>query len=401
MNRELPSSNNTAEPPFDVLVVGGGIQGAGVAQAAQAAGYRTLVVEKATWAAGTSSKSSKLIHGGLRYLQSGDFSLVRESLHERALLLKLAPGLVHGNWFTIPIYRNSRYRPWQIRAGLSLYWLLTGCREEGRFEVIPKSEWSQLTGLKTEGLQTVFRYRDAQTDDAKLTAAVIQSAVSLGAETRCPATLISAQKTPDGFRVQLESNEGVETVYCRLLVNAAGPWINRVAERVSPHPDHLDIELVQGAHLVMEHKISDQCFYLESPEDGRAVFVLPWYEGTLLGTTETAFNGDPDQAAATREEKRYLLNVLHHYFPHYSGKICGDMAGLRVLPKEQAGFHYRSREVQLVTSDRYLAIYGGKLTGYRATAEKAMRQISKMLGNTTKQADTRTLPLTLPPENNG
>ncbi len=401
MNRDSDLPDTTTDPVFDVLVVGGGIQGAGVAQAAQAAGYRTLVVEKSTWGAGTSSKSSKLIHGGLRYLQSGEFSLVRESLHERALLLKLAPGLVHGNWFTIPIYRNSRYRPWQIRAGLTLYWLLTGCREEGRFEVIPKSEWSQLTGLKTEELQTVFRYRDAQTDDTKLTAAVIQSAVSLGAETRCPATLISAQKTPDGFCVQLESNGSVETVYCRLLVNAAGPWINRVAERISPQPNHLDIELVQGAHLVLEQKISDQCFYLESPEDGRAVFVLPWYEGALLGTTETAFNGDPDQAAATQEERRYLLNVLYHYFPHYPGKISGDMAGLRVLPKEKTGFHYRSREVQFVTSDRYLAIYGGKLTGYRATAEKAMRQISKMLGDATKQADTHTLPLAPPPENHG
>ncbi|WP_461482711.1 glycerol-3-phosphate dehydrogenase/oxidase [Porticoccus sp.] len=393
MNRDFPPIDNTTEPAFDVLVVGGGIQGAGVAQAAQAAGYRTLVVEKTAWAAGTSSKSSKLIHGGLRYLQSGDFALVRESLHERALLLKLAPQLVHSNWFVIPIYRDSRYRPWQIRAGLSLYWLLTGCREEGRFEVIPRAKWPQLPGLKTEGLQSVFRYRDAQTDDSKLTAAVVQSAVSLGAQTRCPATLLSAEATAAGYRVQLESSEGVETVHSRLLVNAAGPWINRVAERLSPHPRQLEIELVQGAHLVLDQQISAQCFYLESPEDGRAVFVLPWYEGTLLGTTETAFSGDPDQLRPSAEERRYLLKVLHHYFPDYRGMVCGDMAGLRVLPKEQAGFHWRSREVQFVEGNHYLAIYGGKLTGYRATAEKAMQRISKVLGGATPQADTRTLPL--------
>ncbi|TNE76007.1 MAG: FAD-dependent oxidoreductase, partial [Gammaproteobacteria bacterium] len=341
----------------------------------------------------TSSKSSKLIHGGLRYLQSGDFSLVRESLRERALLLKLAPTLVHSNWFTIPIYKDSRYRPWQIRAGLTLYWMLTGCREDGRFEVIPRKEWSQLAGLKTEGLQAVFRYPDAQTDDAKLTEAVIRSARSLGAETRCPATLLSAQKTAEGFSVQLESNGGTETTHCRLLVNAAGPWINQVAQRLSPSPEQVPIDLVQGAHLVLDKKISDQCFYLESPEDGRAVFVLPWYDGTLLGTTETAFHGDPDLVATTDEEKRYLLDVLYHYFPDYDGQVIGDMAGLRVLPKESQGFHDRSREVQFVEDDHYLAIYGGKLTGYRATAEKALRHIRAKLDLKTPLADTRTLAL--------
>lgn len=384
----------SSEPIYDVVVIGGGIHGAGVVQAAQAAGYRALVVEKTAWAAGTSSKSSKLIHGGLRYLQSGNFALVRESLRERALLLKLAPGLVCGNWFTIPIYRHSRYRPWQIRIALTLYWLLTGCHREGRFQVIEEKDWPTLAGLKTEGLQAVFRYRDAQTDDTKLTEAVIRSAQSLGAETRCPAKLLSAERNDNGYRLQLQTAKGEETLSCRLLVNAAGPWINRVAQLVTPTPDQVPIDLVQGAHLVLDQKISDQCFYLEAPADGRAVFVLPWYDGALLGTTETAFDGNPDLAAATEEEKRYLLEVLYHYFPDYSGKVSGEMAGLRVLPKEQRGFHHRNREVQFVEGDHYLAIYGGKLTGYRATAEKTLLLIQRILGKGLPQADTSTLPLT-------
>lgn len=368
-----------------------------MAQASQAAGYKTLIIEKKAWAAGTSSKSSKLIHGGLRYLQSGDFSLVRESLRERNLLLKLAPELVHSNWFTIPVYRHSSYRPWQIRAGLTLYWLLTGCQGEGRFEVIPPEDWPSLSGLKTDELQKVFRYRDAQTDDARLTAAVVQSARSLGAEVRCPATLLSAARTPRGYEVQLATEQGTETVICRMLVNAAGPWINLLAGKITPAPQVLDIDLVQGAHLVLDQKISEQCFYLESPTDGRAVFVLPWYNGTLLGTTETAFHDNPDNTAVTGEERRYLLDVLYHYFPDYGGKVCDEMAGLRVLPKDTMGFHQRSREVQLIEAEGYLAIYGGKLTGYRATAEKVLQRISKRLGAASKNADTHTLKLTPAP----
>jgi len=394
----ISPTSSTSETTVDVLVVGGGIQGAGVAQATQAAGYQTLIVEKTAWAAGTSSKSSKLIHGGLRYLQSGDFSLVRESLKERSLLLKLAPELVHSNWFTIPIYHDSTYRPWQIRAGLTLYWLLTGCSSEGRFEVVPPADWSSLCGLKTEGLQKVFRYRDAQTDDTRLTEAVVRSAQSLGADTRCPATLRSATQTPQGYRVELETTAGIETIHCRLLVNAAGPWINLLARAITPQPQIIDIDLVQGAHLILDQKISEQCFYLEAPSDGRAVFVVPWYDGTLLGTTETAFDNNPDNTAVKDEERQYLLEVLHHYFPDYPGQVCGEMAGLRVLPKkvlpkEATGFHLRSREVQFVESNGYLAIYGGKLTGYRATAEKVLQRVEKQLGLANHIADTQHLRL--------
>jgi glycerol-3-phosphate dehydrogenase len=399
---------NNNETTYDVVVIGGGIQGAGVAQAAQAAGYSTLILEKTDWAAGTSSKSSKLIHGGLRYLESGELSLVQEGLQERALLLKNAPELVRSNWFYLPIYKHSNYHSWQIHSGLTLYWMLSGFHQESKFEVVPKSQWGELDGLETKDLQKVYRYRDAQTDDAKLTAAVIQSAVSLGAETCCPAEFINAEKTEDGYRVCYKASpdknstqtKDENSVSCRFLVNAGGPWVNHVVSAISPPPRSIQVDLVQGAHLILDKKISDQCFYLESPTDNRAVFVSPWYDKTLLGTTETLFEGSPEDASPTEQERQYLLDVLASHFPEYDGNVCGEMAGLRVLPSGRQKHYHRSREVRLITDQprrpRYLGIYGGKLTGYRATAEKVVKEIGETLGVPGNWVDTKTLPLTLP-----
>lgn len=389
---------------YDVIIIGGGIQGAGVAQAVQAAGYNSMILEKSHWAAGTSSKSSKLIHGGLRYLKTGNFSLVRESLRERRLLLKNAPNLVALNSFHIPVYKHSQYSPMKIRLALLAYWLLSGCSPDGRFSVISKKYWPQFKGLNTDDLITVFRYQDAQTDDIKLTEAVIQSAIAMGAIASFPSELISAQQTKCGYRVEFdmaqpEGHKILESATCRFLINAGGPWVNQIADCISPYPNTIPISLIQGAHLVLDTKISDECFYLESPSDGRAVFVLPWKGGTLIGTTETLFEGDPEKCEITDEEREYLMEVLMAYFPHYQGKICGEMAGLRVLPKgEDNQTHAQlSREVQLITdsSDQphYLAIYGGKLTGYRATAAKVVNIIEQTLCVRPHRGNTKYLSL--------
>src|SRR5271170_5617706 len=167
---------------FDVIVVGGGIHGAGVLQAVVAAGHNALLLERRALASGTSSRSSKLIHGGLRYLESGQFALVRESLRERAILLKIAAELVELKPFFLPVYPDTRRRPWQLKLGLWMYALLGGFDASTRFGSVPRSEWGSLDGLKTTGLQAVIRYHDAQTDDALLTRAVVQSALSLDAE---------------------------------------------------------------------------------------------------------------------------------------------------------------------------------------------------------------------------
>ncbi len=381
----------------DIIVIGGGIHGTGVAQAAAAAGYKTVLLEQTGLAAGTSGRSSKLIHGGLRYLESLQFGLVRESLRERLTLLQIAPSLVKATRFYLPVYNNTSRRPWMIRTGLSLYALLAGLRRRALFHQLSRDEWHRLDGLSTENLVTVFRYWDAQTDDVKLTQAVMRSAQSLGAELYLPAEFVGASFDGEHYSVRIRKDGGETGLRCRALVNAAGPWANPVLERINPVTDKLAMDLVQGSHIVLRGKTEQGVYYLEAPKDRRAVFVIPWYEHTLVGTTEKNYEGDPAKVVATQEEIDYLLETYHHYFPARHTSIIGSFAGLRVLPhSENAAFH-RPRDITLhetATHPGLITIYGGKLTGYRATAQKTIAQLQKTLGRRQAIADTRELKLT-------
>jgi len=368
------------EQNFDICVIGGGIQGAGIAQAAALSGLSVALLEKSDWGAGTSSKSSKLIHGGLRYLQSFEFGLVRESLKERRTLLNIASDIVKPNWFYLPVYKNSQHKPWQLTVGLCLYRTLAGRKNLAGFKRVPRAQWKELNGLNTANLKTVFAYQDAQTDDRLLTRRVALSAQAHGATLFCPATVISAEKTYKGYSVRLNLNGESKTIYCRTLVNAAGPWINPVANNITPIPPIVDVDLVQGTHLEFKEQLSDQCFYLEAQQDHRAIFVMPYKGGTLLGTTEKVFSGNPDQVNPTPEEIEYLLEVIRYHFPHFNHKPIKAWAGLRVLPSGDKTPFSRSREVQYAESESYLAVYGGKLTGYRATAETAIKKVIKSMG---------------------
>jgi glycerol-3-phosphate dehydrogenase len=385
------------EQHFDVVVIGGGIHGVGVAQAAAAAGHRTLLLEKNQPAAGTSSKSSKLIHGGLRYLESGQFSLVRESLRERELLLKNAPGLVRLVPFYIPVYRQMKRRPWQIRAGLSLYAMLGGCGRHMRFRSLPKREWDQFDGLRTDGLQAMFQYFDGQTDDAALTRAVLDSAISLGAEALFPAEFVSANRSEIGYQVEYRHSEQLQSVETKVLVNAAGPWINHVQQRIQPEPPRIEIELVQGTHIELVQTLCSGILYCEAPRDGRAIFVMPWKGRTLVGTTENVFQGSPDDVQSLADEVAYLEETVRAYFPNCQATTASSFAGSRVLPIGTGTPFGRSRETTLTTDEEnapsYLAIYGGKLTGYRATAEKVLQVIRHSLPEGKPIADTRSLKL--------
>ena len=388
-------------PQYDLVVVGGGIHGVGVAQAAAAGGYRVLLLEQTDLASGTSSRSSKLIHGGLRYLESGQLGVVRECLQERALLLKNAPELVRLVPFYSPIYRCTHRRPWQLMIGLGFYKMLTGFSEAGQFSRLPRSQWPQLDGLKQQDLQVVFRFYDAQTNDALLTRAVMQSAQMLGAELAMPARLRHAELEADGVSVFYQHDGREQSCRASVLINATGPWANRLLQRISPDQTPCEIELVQGSHLLLPHHLHKGIYYVEAPQDGRAVFLIPWGDQTLVGTTEVPYHGDPAAVQPLPEEQAYLLEVVAHYFP--AMRDCqpeSAFAGLRVLPAGNGGAFGRSRETMLHVdrSDkpRLLTIYGGKLTAYRATAEKVMARIAASLPMRKAMADTRNLPLTLP-----
>lgn len=384
---------------YDVVIVGGGIHGAGVAQAAACDGYSALVLEQTGLAAATSSRSSKLIHGGLRYLEGLHFSLVRESLRERTLLLKLAPELVHLQAFHIPVYPETSRRPSTIRAGLSLYALLGGLRQASRFRKLARREWPELDGLETTHLQAVYRYYDAQTDDAALTKAVMHSAMDLGAGLHCPAEFTAAEITAEGCTVHYVSNGVVNSCSASVLVNAAGPWVNAVAGCIHPPPLKFAVDLVQGTHLVLEGGLEKGGYYLEAPADRRAIFFLPWKNQALLGTTETLHTGNPADIVPLAGEETYLLETLRHYFPHRPQKVLDRYAGLRVLPVSRNAVFARSRETRYAMDDprrpRVVSIYGGKLTGYRATAQQVMRLLHRTLP--ARQPVARTARLRLNP----
>jgi glycerol-3-phosphate dehydrogenase len=381
----------------DVAVIGGGILGVGAAQACAAAGYRCVVVEQNDWASGTSSRSSKLIHGGLRYLETGQFSLVRESLKERAILLKIAPHLVHPLAFLIPVYAGTKRRPATLAAGLGLYAVLAGLTSLARFSATRRMPSAlRRAGLKAEALQAVFRYFDAQTDDVQLTRAVLRSAQSLGAEARCPARLVAAQREEGGYTLTLDEGGRRHELHCAYLVNAGGPWINDVQGCIAPSATQRRIDRVLGSHLVLEERVYEEALYLESPDDQRAVFVLPWQGRTMVGTTERPFDGDPAMASVNADDRAYLLATLRHYFPHERPRIFGEFAGVRVLPHGDGRAFQRPRDCIFHVDPahpRLVGLYGGKLTGYRATGQDVVAKVRQALGRRKPVADTATLRL--------
>jgi len=381
----------------DLVVVGAGIHGAGVAQAAAAAGASVLLLEERDIAWGTSSRSSKLIHGGLRYLESAQWGLVRESLAEREILLRVAPHLVRLVDFHVPIYRHTSRRPWQLRAGLSLYSMLGGFGKDSRFESLPRDQWSGLDGLSSVDLQAVFRYRDGQTDDAALTRAVVRSAVELGCELRLPARWLSAQRDGESYTVHWSEADKVQECQAAAIVLAGGAWNSAMQARCSPVGPQPAVELICGTHIEVEGSVARGIYYVEAPQDRRAVFVMPWRGHTLVGTTERPWSGPPEAVEPSAEEVGYLGECLERYFPDHPATFIAAWAGLRVLPRAETSAFSRSREVQLAVDDpadaRRIAIYGGKLTGYRATAIKVLERLGSALPARARKADTASLKL--------
>ncbi len=360
----------------DVIVVGGGIHGVGVAQAAAAEGRSVLLVEKSRLAAGTSSRSSKLIHGGLRYLEHYQFGLVAECLRERRILLRIAPDLVRLEHFFMPIYRGARRGPVLLTAGLSLYALLARFGPGAVFRRLSPSEAPEFGSLRQDGLRTIFRFSDARTDDRLLTMAVMESARSLGARLWMPAECTGVKLTREGVTARIRHGHRDREVNGRVLVNATGPWVGRFLSLVEPAVPAPAFDLIQGSHIVLEDFRVPGCLYMENPRDGRGIFALPWHGGTLVGTTETRFPAAGEALAGSYRA----------------------FAGLRVLPSGAGHAFSRSRETSLLTDrrdrPRLISVAGGKLTAYRATAKKVMRRLRGSLPPARPVAETRTLPLT-------
>ncbi|TYK65112.1 FAD-dependent oxidoreductase [Colwellia echini] len=416
----------------DVIIIGAGVQGSGIAQAAALNGLSTRVFEcNADVGLETSSKSSKLIHGGLRYLETFSFSLVRECLKERRLLLKNAPSLVKVNRFYIPIYKTSKRSRIMVYLGLRLYVLLDGDWLGRSIGSINKENWQTLDGLNTDHLKAVFYYQDSQTHDQQLTKAIAKSAQQLGAKFNFNAQVRSIDFLNGEYKVtvakknvsksdfadvdnsddentntqtstQTNRPETIQTFYAKTLVNASGPWVNQLSAllitditseqapssvpKPRPTAEMLAIDLVQGVHIVLDCRISDACYYGESPDDGRAVFILPWQGKSLIGTTERVLTDGASSCCASEDEINYLLRFVQFYFPDKNitrNSIVDIFAGVRTLLHSDTNTNSLSRETKILQPSDYpgyFVLYGGKLTVYRATAERLTQQVFQYLG---------------------
>ena len=317
------------------------------------------------------------------------------------MLLNIAPKLVKPVPFWIPLYRHSQRSDLALYAGLQLYsWFGRGLdyNDFERYEPDdPALEPLWCQGLMQQQLIALYRYWDAQTDDRLLTRAVAYSAQQLGAHLIRGWALTHAQPSDYGWRVDLSDTHQYRRIEVSAIVNATGPWIGQVQARIHSAPEPLPVSLVQGAHILVEGSLGESVFYLEA-EDRRAVFAMPWEGDTLVGTTETAFSGDPAHCGATEQEVDYLRDTLRRYFPDKEVRIKQRFAGLRVLDGGDGGFFDRARDTRIQQywheGRGLISIYGGKLTTYRTTARRVVKLLPQHLGQRQALADTAELPLT-------
>jgi glycerol-3-phosphate dehydrogenase len=371
---------------FDLLILGGGITGAGVALDAAVRGFRVALIDKGDFASGTSSASSKLVHGGLRYLEHAEFPLVYEALAERRRLLHNAPHLVRPLRFVLPFYRAARVPPWKWRLGLTLYDLLAGRGNIRRSRPIRVGELRRhIPLLRAPGLQGAAEYYDAQMDDARLCLEVIRTAALHGA---CVANYVDAvafERRGDTIRGvrAVDRVSGRElSVKARQVLNATGPWVDVVC-RLAGDDAGPRLQPTKGAHIVIADRGFPAGFLLLHPADGRVFFVLPWMTQTLIGTTDTFTAESPDALHVSPEEVAYLLAGYNHYFVETISEreVLGRFAGLRPLLRGRSDDpSSRSREFTVFASPSgLLSVAGGKYTTYRHMAEIITNQVARRL----------------------
>jgi glycerol-3-phosphate dehydrogenase len=372
---------------FDLLVVGGGVTGAGAALDAALRGLRTALIDKGDFASGTSSVSSKLVHGGIRYLEHGDFRLVYEALHERRRLLRNAPHLVRPLRFVLPFYAGARVPAWKWRVGLTLYDLLAGGGNLGRHRTVTSRRLRQeFTGLRDDGLCGGAEFYDAQMDDARLCVEVVRTAALHGAVVANYVEAVGfdfAEGKITGVRARDRLGGGELVIQAQQVLNAAGPWGDAV-RRLAGDAAGPRLRPTKGVHLVAPGRGLAAAFLLLHPSDGRVFFVIPWFGKTLIGTTDTPCDDAPDALAVTSDDVAYLLQGHNNYFspPLTESDLLGRFAGVRPLVSARLGEPSDlSREFALSASPSgLLTVSGGKYTTYRRMAEVVVDEVARRLG---------------------
>ncbi|MFV0886440.1 glycerol-3-phosphate dehydrogenase [Metapseudomonas otitidis] len=380
----MPASTKRSAPiseVYDLAVIGGGINGVGIAADAAGRGLSVFLCERDDLAQHTSSASSKLIHGGLRYLEHYEFRLVREALAEREVLLAKAPHIVRPMRFVLP--HRPHLRPaWMIRVGLFLYDHL------GKREKLPGSRGLRFgVGSPLQaGISRGFEYSDCWVDDARLVVLNAMSAREHGAHIHSRTRCVSARRSKGLWHIHLERADGtLLSIRSRALVNAAGPWVARLLKDDLKQKSPYGIRLIQGSHIVVPQLYEGEHAYILQNEDRRIVFAIPYLgRFTLIGTTDREYQGDPAKVAITEEETRYLLDVVNQHFKKQisADDILRTYSGVRPLCDDE------SDDPSAVTRDYTLAldahpgeapllsVFGGKLTTYRKLAESALAQLA-------------------------
>ena len=373
---------------FDLLIIGGGITGAGVALDAGLRGFPVALIDKGDFASGTSSVSSKLIHGGLRYLEHGSFHLVYEALQERGLLLQNAPHLVRPLRFILPFYKGGRLAPWKWRLGLTLYDLLAGRDNIQRSRPISSAELCrQFPELQARGLTGGAEFFDAQMDDSRLCIEVLKTAADQG-------VMVANYIEVTAFEFQGREITGVRAVdhvgkheliiRARQVLNATGPWVDAVC-RLAGDRAEPKLQPTKGVHVIVPLQIPQAAFLLLHPRDGRVLFVIPWMGKTLIGTTDSFTSEGPDDLLVQPYEITYLLEAHNHYLkpPLEAHDVLGSFVGLRPLIRASSRQPSSlSREFHLFESPSgLLSAAGGKYTTFRRMAEEITDVVARRLGS--------------------
>jgi len=376
MTREKNLSFLTSEP-LDVLIIGGGIVGSSVARDAAMRGLRTGLVEQRDFAFGTSSRSSRLLHGGMRYLAQGRIGLVREASVEKTVLHRIAAHLADPLPFIFPTYRNNpKWKLWQLKIGVKLYDLLCSGRNLGRSSWLSQANTvAKVPGLQSEGLTGAVRYFDGLTNDARLVLDTLRSASRHGAAVMNYCRFRNANRnnlwTCD---VEDAMTQGVHTVRAKAVVNATGPWADGL-----PH-SHVKLRLTKGIHLVVERQRLPVPETVVMTEGSRILFTIPWGERVIVGTTDTDYQGSLEQVTASTEDIDYVLRITNQFFPGArltGGDVISTWAGLRPLiadPKGRPSDISRSHEIKS-PEPGWWDVAGGKLTTCRLMAEQTVARV--------------------------
>lgn len=364
---------------FDLAVIGGGITGASIARDASLRGLKVILCESHDFGSGASSKSSKLIHGGLRYLEQFDFGLVKEALEERSILLRTDP--IHVKWlpFVLPVYKGQRRSLWMIRLGLTVYDLFSPKGAPTYLSLTPAEVTNRFPHLSPKGLKGGCQYFDAQMEDSRIVIENLRSARKNGA-LLLNYTPAAPLFDPQGQVIGITYNG--KSALAKNVIDATGAWSPALQQEIALKP-------TKGVHLVIPQVHPTCALTLEAPQDQRVIFLLPWEGATLLGTTETPCESALDALTVDESEVRYLLNAYHHYFPKGGSEILGAFAGVRPLVKDAHNQPFKvSRKPILHRSQNgLLTLVGGKYTIYRKMAQDAVDQLTHV------RCTTATLPL--------